>query len=132
MSEQITKVLDELGKAFEELKKRQDKIDAQGNNALDAETLGKINAAMTNLEGVKSAMEKTEALASQIKDLEEALARKDYSGGSSVTPEAMKHREAFDKFFRKGIEAGLKDLEVQASLSNSSDPDVGILVPTEY
>ena len=89
MSEQITKVLNDLGTAFEELKKRQDKIDAQGNNALDAETLGKINAAMTNLEGVKSAMEKTEALASQIKDLEEALARKDYSGGSSVTPEAM-------------------------------------------
>ena len=36
MSEQITKVLNELGTAFEELKKRQDKIDAQGNNALDA------------------------------------------------------------------------------------------------
>ena len=132
MSEQITKVLNELGTAFEELKKRQDKIDAQGNNALDAETLARINAAMTNLEGVKSAMEKTETLASQIKDLEEALARKDYSGGSSATPEAMKHREAFDKFFRKGIEAGLKDLEVQASLSTSSDPDGGFLVPTEY
>lgn len=132
MSEQITKVLSELGTAFEELKKRQDKIDAQGNNALDAETLARINAAMTNLEGVKSAMEKTETLASQIKDLEEALARKDYSGGSSVTPEAMKHREAFDKFFRKGVEAGLKDLEVQASLSTSSDPDGGFLVPTEY
>ena len=40
------------------------------------------------------------------------------------------HKGAFLAFARKGIDSGLRDLEIQAALSTGSDPDGGYGVPT--
>ncbi|SNZ21714.1 phage major capsid protein [Cohaesibacter gelatinilyticus] len=51
--------------------------------------------------------------------------------GSPEDPAKAEHAKAFDTFFRKGAENGLRDLEVKASLTTQSDPDGGYLVPEE-
>jgi len=53
------------------------------------------------------------------------------SGQGVGDPDKQAHAKAFDKFFRRGVDAGLRDLEVQAALSTDSDPDGGYLVPEE-
>lgn len=52
-------------------------------------------------------------------------------GGSDVDPDKAEHAQAFNKFFRKGVDAGLSDLEIKAKLNTQSDPDSGYLVPVE-
>ena len=52
-------------------------------------------------------------------------------GGSDVDPAMAEHAQAFNKFFRKGVDAGLSDLEIKAKLNTQSDPDSGYLVTPE-
>ncbi len=54
-------------------------------------------------------------------------------GGAETahSPEVAAHAGAFDTFFRRGVESGLRDLEVKAGLTTQSDPDGGYLVPEE-
>lgn len=52
-------------------------------------------------------------------------------GGSPADPAAAEHHTAFNAYMRRGAEAGLGDLQVQASLSAGSDADGGYLVPEE-
>jgi HK97 family phage major capsid protein len=52
-------------------------------------------------------------------------------GGSDVDPALAEHAQAFNKFFRKGVDAGLSDLEIKAKLNTQSDPDSGYLVTPE-
>jgi HK97 family phage major capsid protein len=51
--------------------------------------------------------------------------------GDTPNPDVKAHIDAFGKYFRKGIDAGLGDLEVKAALTTESDPDGGYLVPEE-
>jgi len=51
--------------------------------------------------------------------------------GDGKDPAIGEHALAFNRFFRNGAEAGLKDLEIKAKLSTNSDPDGGYLVPEE-
>ena len=37
-------------------------------------------------------------------------------------PDKAEHAQAFDRFFRRGVDAGLRDLEVKAKLTTQSDP----------
>lgn len=52
-------------------------------------------------------------------------------GAGIATPERRAHAQAFNRFLRKGIEADLRDLEVQAALRTNSDPDGGYVVTPE-
>jgi HK97 family phage major capsid protein len=51
--------------------------------------------------------------------------------GNGVTGEQKAHAGAFEKWFRKGADAGLADMEVKAGLTMQSDPDGGFLVPKQ-
>lgn len=53
------------------------------------------------------------------------------AGGDAADPAAKEHAQAFNKWFRKGVDNGLSDLEVKAALTTQSDPDGGFLVPKE-
>ncbi|MCM2472145.1 phage major capsid protein [Rhizobium sp. CG5] len=52
-------------------------------------------------------------------------------GGDALNPAAQEHSQAWNKWFRKGVDNGLSDLEVKAALTTQSDPDGGFLVPKE-
>lgn len=52
-------------------------------------------------------------------------------GGGAADPVKAEHKTAFERFFRRGVDAGLRDLEVKAKLTTQSDPDGGYLVPEE-
>jgi HK97 family phage major capsid protein len=110
-------LIGQINTAFEEFKashsadlKKHDVVLTEKTDRINAEigTLGKeldkINAAMARLElgGV---------------------------GDGKQDPDKRAHAQAFDKFFRRGIDAGLADLQIKAKLSTSSDPDGGYLVP---
>ncbi len=73
---------------------------------------------------------------SRIDHLERLVARggHSYGGdggglGNDNSPAKAEHVKAFDAWFRFGVDAGLKDKEVQAGLRTNSDPDGGYLVP---
>ena len=119
-------VLAELQKAFHEFKAENDKqlaeIRAKGNaDPLLAEKVDKINAHITELDGVKAELEK----------LQNVIARGNYGGDGGVNPVVAEHTKAFNTWFRKGVDAGLGDLEIKAALKTTSDPDGGYVVPVE-
>jgi HK97 family phage major capsid protein len=51
--------------------------------------------------------------------------------GIEADPDRQEHASAFNRWFRKGVDNGLADLEVKAKLTTQSDPDGGYLVPEE-
>jgi HK97 family phage major capsid protein len=73
----------------------------------------------------------------ELDELKKVVARSEFpglTGGSfdgANLAEKKEHAQAFDKFFRKGVDAGLRDLEIKAALSTTSDPDGGFGVPEE-
>lgn len=82
--------------------------------------------------------EKVDRINAQISDLTKALdavngaiAANKLGGGAGADPDKKAHAAAFNKWFRKGVDAGLSDLEVKAKLTTQSDPDGGYLVPEE-
>jgi HK97 family phage major capsid protein len=84
--------------------------------------------------------EKVDRINNEISELQKSLDEVNASlsalkvgggGGSEIDPAKAEHSAAFDQFFRKGAENGLKDLEVKAKLTTQSDPDGGYLVPEE-
>jgi len=121
--EDLKKLLEDQGRAWEEFKAANDKriaaIEAKGYAPADlVEKVEKINADMTDR-------------AKQIEAIETAVARGQFPGGGSVNqnPAKAEHAKAFNVWMRKGVDAGLKDLEVKAELSTLSDPDGGFMVP---
>lgn len=128
MSKDINVVIEDLGRAFEEFKAENDnrlkEIEKKGHaDPLLAEKVEKINAELDKISAMKKELE----------DLQTIISRGKYPGGGQTEIDRAKaeHKEAFEKWFRKGIEGNLKELEVRASLSSSSDPDGGFTVPTE-
>jgi HK97 family phage major capsid protein len=77
----------------------------------------------------------TKALKEQVAALETFVARSEFKGGGDEfhanARVVAEHSKAFDLFARKGVEAGLRDFEIKASMSTQSDPDGGYAVPTE-
>lgn len=53
------------------------------------------------------------------------------AGGTPVDPDRRAYAEAFDRFFRRGVDAGLSELAVKAALRTDSDPDGGYVVPDQ-
>ncbi|MCB5226207.1 phage major capsid protein [Alishewanella sp. 16-MA] len=80
---------------------------------------------------------KVESLGEQLLELEslkatiEALEKKsNRPGATSTTPEQAEHKDAFNKFLRKGQDQGLGALQAKA-LNITDDPDGGYAVPEE-
>lgn len=116
-------ILDELKRTFEAFKSERDAElkaikDGMGDY-VQTEKVDRINAEVTNLQ---RALDETNAL---------IAAMRVGGGGTGATPEKRAHAAAFNQFFRKGTEAGLRDLEVKAALRTDSDPDGGFRVPEE-
>ena len=120
-------VLEDLGKAFHEFKAENDLALEElkkngGTDPLLAEKVDKINAEIGNLDTIKAELEK----------LQTVVARGSYGGGEGSDPAIREHAQAFNNFFRKGVEASnIRDLEIKADLRTNSDPDGGWFVPTE-
>lgn len=129
MSLELKETIQALGKAFDAFKAENDarlkEIEKKGAaDPLLTEKVDKINADIAQLSALKK----------QLDTLETVVAQGQFPGGGKNELDRVKaqHKDAFAKFFRKGAEGGLRDLEVQAGLSTLSDPDGGFLVPEDY
>lgn len=123
--DELKKTIEAIGKAFQEFKAANDarlkEIETKGHaDPVLVEKVDKINADLTAMGEMKK----------QLEALEIKLARSEFPGGTP-SPAKSQHVKAFEQWFRKGIDAGLRDLEIQASASTLSDPDGGFLVPEE-
>jgi len=129
MSAELKETIQALGKAFDVFKAENDarlkEIEKKGAaDPLLSEKVDKINADIAQISALKKRLE----------TLETAVAQGQFPGGGKNELDRVKaqHKDAFGKWFRKGTEGGLRDLEVQAGLSTLSDPDGGFLVPEDY
>lgn len=130
MSLELKETIQALGKAFDAFKAENDarlkEIEKKGAaDPLLTEKVDKINADIAQLSALKKRLD----------TLETAVAQGQFPGGggkNELDRVKAQHKDAFAKFFRKGAEGGLRDLEIQAGLSTLSDPDGGFLVPEEY
>lgn len=129
MSLELKETIQALGKAFDAFKAENDarlkEIEKKGAaDPLLTEKVDKINADIAQLSALKK----------QLDTLETVVAQGQFPGGGKNEMDRVKaqHKDAFAKFFRKGAEGGLRDLEIQAGLSTLSDPDGGFLVPEDY
>ncbi|MEH6724936.1 MAG: phage major capsid protein [Hyphomicrobiales bacterium] len=117
-------ILASLAKTFEEFKAANEEklsgIDRKFADVVQADKVDKINNEIT-------------ALTKALDDVNMAMASLRVGGGGTGAPDPDKaaHAAAFDKFFRKGADNGLADLEVKAALTTQSDPDGGYSVPTQ-
>ncbi len=114
-------ILAQLQKTFETFKAERDKeladIKAGMADVVQTEKVDRINAEISDLQ---KALDETNA----------AIAALRIGGdGDRVAPDVAAHHAAFGQFFRKGVDAGLRDLEIKAGLTTQSDPDGGYLVP---
>lgn len=120
-------ILADLNRAFAAFKDEHQaeisSINARFADVVQAEKVERINAEITRLQG---ALDETNAVL--------AAARLGGGGGSADradSPETREHARAFNQFFRRGVEAGLRELEVKAALRTDSDPDGGYVVPDQ-
>ncbi|MET3662495.1 phage major capsid protein [Aquamicrobium ahrensii] len=118
-----TAILNELKQTFETFKAENDKalsdLKKGQEDVVQTEKVDRINATITELQ---KAIDETNV----------ALAAVKVGGvGGDLDPAAAEHAEAFNRFFRRGVDNGLRDLEVKAKLTTQSDPDGGYLVPEE-
>ena len=121
--EEIKKLLEEQGRAFEEFKKTNDAriaaVESKGHAPVDLEIkLGTINSELNRI-------------GKELDELAKKANRPPAPQGSGLTAEQVEHKTAFrDKFMRKGITDGLTALE-QKALRVGSDPDGGYFADTE-
>ncbi|MCV9965464.1 phage major capsid protein [Pararhizobium sp. BT-229] len=95
-------------------------IDKKFADVVQTEQVNKINAEISTL---TKALDDCNAMIAALKI--------GGAGGNDGDPAQKEHTDAFNKWFRKGVDNGLSDLEVKASLTSQSDPDGGFLVPKE-
>ena len=122
----VQSILDGLNAAFEQFKEANDArikgIEAKFDDVVQREKVDRINTEVS-------------ALNTALTDAQAAIAALRLGGGGGDddpdAPAKREHAQAFERFFRKGVDAGLSDLEVKAKLTTQSDPDGGYLVPEE-
>ncbi len=126
--DELKKLIEDLGRAFEAFKSENDKrikeIEKKGFAPQDlVDKVNRINADITEI----SAMKK------QLEAIETAVAKGQFPGGGKGEVDKVKaeHKAAFDRWFRKGVEGNLKDLQVKASASSGDDTAGGFTVPEE-
>lgn len=122
-AEHAARILAELQKTFEDFKSERDKeladIKAGMADVVQTGKVDRINAEITSLQ---KALDETNAVL--------AAAKLGGAGGTD-DPDKRAHARAFDRFFRRGVDADLRDLEMKAKLTTQSDPDGGYLMPEE-
>jgi len=122
---EVKAAMELLNKTFGEFKDANDArikgIEQKFDDVVTNEKVDRINSAVGTLQQAFDDM-----------SAKLASARLGGGSGSELTAEAKAHKEAFDKWFRRGdASADLKELQVKAALTTSSDPDAGLLVPKE-
>ncbi len=117
----ITEQVSQLGSAWEQFKQvnnqRLAEIERKGNaDPLYAEYLSKINHALDNHK-------------SRMDNIETAVSRPSFAAEAykSASPYASEYKKAFTTYLRKGMDAGLEQMESKA-LSVGSDADGGYTV----
>lgn len=119
-----TEILTELQQTFAAFKEERDAelkgIKAKFADVVQTEKVDRINNEIT-------------ALTNSLNEVNQVLAAMKAGGGAGAQPDPIKaeHAKAFDRYFRKGVESNLAELQVKAALTTQSDPDGGYLVPTE-
>jgi HK97 family phage major capsid protein len=120
----VTRILAELQGTFETFKaertKELDDINKKLGDVVQTEKVDRINNEITTL---KTSLDEINASLAALKI--------GGAGADTSDPDKQAHATAFNRFFRGGAEAGLKELEVKAKLTTQSDPDGGYLVPEE-
>ena len=119
----VKKLLAELQGDWEKFKEAMDEreanIEAKFDDVITREKVDRINTSITELQGA-------------VDDANKQLAALQVGGATeSVDPDMAAYAQAFDRFFRKGVEANLAELGVKAKLTTGSDPDGGFVVPSE-
>jgi HK97 family phage major capsid protein len=118
---EIKELIQKQNEAWGEFQKKNDEIiqaKADGKSVAELQvTLGKIESDMA--EQRKS-----------LDDIAKKANRPGASGDDSLTEEQVEYAKSFDKFLRRGDEAGLADLQRKA-MNSGSDPDGGYLVLPE-
>ena len=125
---ELKDMIEAIGRAFEEFKAANDlrikALEKTGTaDPVLAEKIEKINAELSAMSAMKT----------QLQAIETAVARAQLpGGGDSKTDKAKAERKAaFNALFRKGIDAAMRDLNIQAAASTLVDPDGGFTVPEE-
>jgi HK97 family phage major capsid protein len=118
MSEEIKKLIEDQGKAWEEFKKTNDEIlQAKADGKAFADLQAKLDKILVDMESQRKAYEELEKKAGRPK-AEEAKSEEDEM-----------RQKAFERFLRKG-ENGLDDMHRKA-MNSGSDPDGGYLILPE-
>jgi HK97 family phage major capsid protein len=119
-----TKILNELKTAFEAFKDANDQrikgVEKKFDDVVQNEKVDRINADIGKLQ---TALDEINAAV--------AAGKIGGAGNDGLNAEQREHAKAFDRFFRKGVENGLRELEVKAAASTSSDPDGGYVTPKQ-
>ncbi|CAN5480112.1 phage major capsid protein [soil metagenome] len=117
-------LIEALNKAFAEFKTNHEEqikeIKAGYTDVVKTEKVDKINAEVTKLQ------KSCDDIARQI-----AAIKVGPAGGKDTDPNKAAYATAFDKFFRRGVDANMGELAVKASLTTNSDPDGGYTIPEE-
>lgn len=119
-----TKVFNDLKAAVEAMRAEHSKEIADlkkgMGDVVQSEKVDRINA---DIGKMQEALDQINALV--------AASKIGGSGNDAETADQREHAKAFDRFFRKGVENGLRELEVKAAASTGSDPDGGYVTPKQ-
>jgi len=125
---ELKEMIEEMGRTYkahmDENEKRLAGIEKNGFESAEmAAKLDTISADLTKLEGQKARLDQIEA----------ALNRNELGAGpeDQLKKATAEHCEKFNLWTRKGIDSGLKELQIQAKLSTLADEDGGFLLPEE-
>lgn len=117
-------ILDELKRTFEAFKAERDKeiadLKAGMGDYVQTEKVDRINASVAELQ------QAIDDVSAQIAGLR--VSGGGGAGGNSLSPDQIAHRAGFEAYFRKGVENGLRDIEIKAAARSDSDPDGGYTV----
>jgi len=118
-------IVTELNKAFAAFKTEHQEelkgINAKFADVVQTEKVERINAEIGKLQ---TALDETNAQLA-------AVRLGGASDGQLPSAEMREHAHAFNQFFRRGTEEGLRELEMKAALRTDSDPDGGYVVPDQ-
>ncbi len=120
----LKRLLEDMNKTFASFKEANEErikgVENKFADVLQTEKVSKINAEISDLQ---KAIDDTNKMLAALK-----------AGGATKdgeTPEAAEHKKAFNRFFRRGVDADLQGLAVKAGMATDSDPDGGYTVPVE-
>ena len=134
MSEQkLQELKEEMGKTFEEFKKRNDAADAsvEKRNAEDKETITKLQIEMTTLK--KDIAEERQAIKAEQEVRSKRPAKAE--GEADKDPEMELRASAYEKYIRYGMGENAQvtmSPEEKRALAGTSDDDGQFLVPTDF